>query len=301
MSFRVGYVPEHFSTPIQFAQTHQYFAQQGLTVELVPFPSGSGHLIQCLGEKTIDIAIGLTEAFIAGTAKGNDTYKTVGTYVSSPLCWAISTGAARAELTRALQLQGKKIGVSRIGSGSYVMSFVLALQSQFSTPYYAGFPICHTFKHLRDSVNLVSTEVEHSDAFMWEYFTSKKYYDSGEIKQIGVIYTPWPSWVITARSDVVDTQKEALRGFLKALQQGVTHFQEHQEEAIEYIHQNLDYSEKDARAWIKTVRFSENVGAVDWEAVVTKTAQVLTTAGVLTDSKEVTQERLEAGVLRAGV
>lgn len=47
--------------------------------------------------------------------QGRDSgFQLVGTYVESPLCWAISTGARRT-LDDVKGLEGKRIGVSRIG------------------------------------------------------------------------------------------------------------------------------------------------------------------------------------------
>lgn len=73
-------------------------------------------MITSLQSHDLDIAIGLTEGFV--TALGNQGdgagFKLVGTYVETPLCWAISTGANR-ELRDVKMLEGKKIGVSRIG------------------------------------------------------------------------------------------------------------------------------------------------------------------------------------------
>jgi hypothetical protein len=48
-------------------------------------------------DKSIDVAIGLTEGFVADLGKANIAneqtgYGLVGTYVESPLCWAIVTG-----------------------------------------------------------------------------------------------------------------------------------------------------------------------------------------------------------------
>jgi hypothetical protein len=100
--------PEHFSTPLYFAQ--KYF---DLNAELIPFPSGTGHMIQSLRGSEIDVGIGLTEGWVAGLGKGKG-YKLIGTYVESPLCWAISTGLKN-NLNGVEQLKGKKIGVSRIG------------------------------------------------------------------------------------------------------------------------------------------------------------------------------------------
>ena len=82
---RVGFVPEHFSTPLYFAKLHF-----GLAAELIPFPSGTGHMITSLRLGEIDVGIGLTEGWVAGLGKENvesdGGYTIVGTYVETPLC-----------------------------------------------------------------------------------------------------------------------------------------------------------------------------------------------------------------------
>lgn len=298
-TLRVAYVPEHFSTPLFFAEQEQYYASAGLKIEFTPVIEGTGRLIKLLNENTVDIAIGLTEAFIADVAKGNDVYSVVGSYVKSPLCWAISTGINRTDITLAEDLQGKRIGVSRIGSGSYIMSFVLGLDRKFDAPFFSEHPAVSNFKNLRDSVNL-KEGVDPLDAFMWEHFTSKKYYDNKEIKRVGEIYTPWPSWVITARRELLADHREEISAFLKAVNKGIQHFKENPKKATEYIAANLDYSEADATLWLATVKFNEQLGdaEIDWEKVVENTARVLKTAGVLTDSDAEIRSRLEAGVVR---
>lgn len=85
---RVGYVPEHFSTPIYFAKKHF-----GLDAELIAFPSGTGHMITALRAGEIDVGIGLTEGWVAGLGKeeqGAGGYQLVGTYVETPLCQSSS-------------------------------------------------------------------------------------------------------------------------------------------------------------------------------------------------------------------
>lgn len=85
----------------------------------MPFPSGTGHLIESLKGNEIDIGIGLTEGWVAGLGKAvaagvkDLPYQIVGTYVETPLCWAISTGKNRD--VKVDELAGKNIGVSRIG------------------------------------------------------------------------------------------------------------------------------------------------------------------------------------------
>lgn len=108
---RIGYVPEHFSTPLYYAQKYfgtfsplpnPYLLIQfsiltlllsfptGLEAQLIPFPSGTGHMITSLRSKEIDIGIGLTEGWVAGLGKGDvegdGGYRIVGTYVDTPLC-----------------------------------------------------------------------------------------------------------------------------------------------------------------------------------------------------------------------
>jgi hypothetical protein len=84
---RIGYVPEHFSTPIHFAKKHY-----GLNAELIPFPSGTGHMITAIRGGEIDVGVGLTEGWIAGLGKSQESgdqdggYRLVGTYVETPLC-----------------------------------------------------------------------------------------------------------------------------------------------------------------------------------------------------------------------
>lgn len=81
---------EHFATPLFLAQKHNFYAKASppVEVEFKPYPSGTGHMIQSLKSSEIDVAIGLTEGWIAGI-KGSaqaDWYKVVGKYVETPLC-----------------------------------------------------------------------------------------------------------------------------------------------------------------------------------------------------------------------
>ncbi|CZR38764.1 hypothetical protein FPRO06_06709 [Fusarium proliferatum] len=281
---RIGYVPEHFSTPLYFAQKHF-----GLHAELIPFPSGTGHMVTAIRSGEIDVAVGLTEGWIAGLGKegveGDGGYRLVGTYVETPLCWAISTGAKRPEITSVDSLKGGKIGVSRIGSGSYVMGFVLADQQGWLTPGAAEKPFSDTvvlnnFENLRNAVN--SGE---ADFFMWEHFTSKKFYDSGEIRRVGEIYTPWSSWKIVASTKLTQNGLDAgVKDLFGKLDQGIKHFNDNQEEAVAYISSSLGYTEPDAREWLKTVQFPNKTEGVRAE-VVQNTVSILRKAGVLAEGK----------------
>lgn len=272
-TFLVRYLPsedftddsEHFSTPLYFAQKHH-----GLDASLISFPSGTGHMVQALQAAEIDVGIGLTEGWVAGLGKlrADAAFSLVGTYVESPLCWAVSTGAGRS-LESLQQCHGRKMGVSRVGSGSYVMGYVLADQQKWLGQPFEVVPL-NTFDKLRQAVNQGT-----ADFFLWEYYTSKRYYDNGEIKQIDSIFTPWSSWKIVSRDPAERTGR-----LLDKINKGIEYFHSHPDEAVEYISTELDYSVADAKAWLETVRFARDVRGVD-HTVVDKTISALVKAGVL--------------------
>ena len=203
--------------------------------------------------------------------------------------WAISTGAQRPEVKSVESLQGSKIGVSRIGSGSYVMGFVLADQQGWLSP--GGRPpfsdnvVLHTFAGLRAAVNSGA-----ADFFMWEHFTQKRYFDAGEIRRVGEIYTPWSSWKIVASTDLPEDDAR-VRTLFDKLDQGVAHFNANQEEAVQYICTNLDYTEADAREWLKTVKFPAQTKGVKAETVESCVA-ILQKAGVLVPGKGMRPEAM---------
>jgi hypothetical protein len=167
------------------------------------------------------------------------------------------------------------------------MGFVLAdrhgwlTESPSSTPPYSDTVVLDNFENLRNAVN--SGE---ADFFMWEHFTSKKFYDSGEIRRVGDIYTPWSSWKIVASTELIDTDdgQQRLDGLFEKLDKGVAHFNENQEEAIEYISTSLEYTEADAREWIKTVKFPTSTKGVKPQ-VVDDCVSILRKAGVLVEGK----------------
>lgn len=103
-------------------------------------------------------------------------------------------------------LKGSTFGISRLGSGSQVMASVLSLNqgwSEADQPKFKGalhsltsskrpFEVelraeCAVegqFKPLRESVNSGTTSI-----FLWEWFTTKPYVDSGEVRFIGHVHS----------------------------------------------------------------------------------------------------------------
>lgn len=268
MPLRVGYVREHFSSPLlQYAEV-----DGGKTFTLVECPSGTGQLISRLANDEIDVAIALTDPLISGIAKGSHAYKLVGSYVTTPLNWAVITGT-KSPYNSIDDLMNTTIGISRLGSGSQTMAYVMALQEGWN-PEKLQFKINNDIRGLINSVNDGTTS-----AFMWEWFTTKPFVDAGEARFIGSVPTPWPSWLIAAHP--TRASSDALRTFLQTLSTYVRSFdsQEKRAEAdVQFIKEKFGYPEEDIRAWLKTVGYPQDCTAIPRD-VILETLQVLEQAG----------------------
>ncbi|KAH0833041.1 hypothetical protein J3R83DRAFT_12032 [Lanmaoa asiatica] len=263
---------EHFCSPLlQFAAV-----DQDKTFTLVECPSGTGQLISRLTNDEIDIAIALTDPLIAGIAKGSNAYKLVGSYVTSPLRWYISPGSKDSSYKQISDLQGTTLGISRNGSGSQTMAYVIALQQGWPTED-LRFQINNDIRGLIDSVNDGSTS-----AFMWEWFTTKPFADAGECRFIGEVPTPWPSWLIAAHP--TRTAPFDVREFLDTLSGHVRTFASPEHRAgpsVAFIQQTFGYPEEDVKAWLQAVAYPDDCAEIPAH-VVTDTLAVLQKAGVVT-------------------
>ncbi|KAF7722490.1 hypothetical protein EC973_003110 [Apophysomyces ossiformis] len=273
-TIRIGYVPEHFSTPLYIARDQGMFDQQQVSVELVCCPGGTGEMTQKLKDKSLDLAIALTEGLVAGITKGQDWYKIVGTYVDAPLCWAISTGNA-SKHGSIDTLCKTNCAISRFGSGSHIMAYVLADQQGWLSqgePF--TFTALNNFEAMRNAVN-----DESSAFFMWETFTTKPYHDKGEVRRIGQITPPWPAFLFAGHVDIL--QGEELPRVLQAIQKATDQFmQQRDKESVEHVIRILGYNEQDVRDWFKTVHYASDHTAVSRRALQTAMS-TLVKAGVI--------------------
>ena len=179
-----------------------------------------------------------------------------------------------------------------VPSGSHIMAFVLAerkgwLTSADKTPF--TIVPQGNFASLRAAV-----ADGRADAFMWEWFTSKRYFPDSKpnaadapIRPLGTIPTPWPSWLIACAPQLVGTAREGdgkadrrLEALFAALDKGIEHFGGNPEDSVRHISTELDYSEGDATEWMKTVRFVKKTRGVE-DSVLESVLHLLSKAGVL--------------------
>ncbi|BGO95950.1 hypothetical protein NBRC10512_005466 [Rhodotorula toruloides] len=274
---RIAFVPEHFASPLL------QLAAKDESIELVPCPSGTGQIMAAIKANEVDVAIALTESLIAGIAKKTAEFKLVGTYVTSPLNWAVIVGKD-SKYQSLGYLRGEKIGISRIGSGSQVMASYMALREGWTDKdgnvEPIQFEVLDTFKNLRDGVN-----DGRAAAFMWEHFTTKPYLN--EVRFIGNVPTPWHSWVVVATPSTTSSSsplRSLLESFLSNLTSSIHSFDAADARASsskEFIKGHFGYPDEDVKAWLEQVSYPKGeVREVD-KSMVEKTLRTLEAAGVL--------------------
>ncbi|KAI8921120.1 hypothetical protein DFJ77DRAFT_448669 [Powellomyces hirtus] len=178
-TIRLGCVPEHFCSPVFQAVQKGVFGQYGLKVEVVNCPGGTGEMVNMLNNDQLDVAIALTEGLVASLSNKDGLFRIIGTYVSSPLTWSIATSPS-GRLGQSPReglgpdawepLKNAKIGISRLGSGSHIIPFVLADRMGWLKNGTEPF----TFTPLSNITGLVNgVKTGAVDAFLWERVMTK--------------------------------------------------------------------------------------------------------------------------------
>ncbi len=205
-TIRIGGVPEHFNLPWHLAIEDGMFAQEGIHIEWVEFPEGTGAMNKALRSDEIDLAVILTGGIIKDIANGNPS-KILQVFVSSPLRWGVHVGANSTYKTIE-DLQGTTAAISRYGSGSHVMAYVQAQQLGWDTDA-LKFEEINT---LKGAVEALTNGT--ADYFMWEHFTTKPLVDNGTFRRISDFPTPWSCFVIAGRNNFIEGNESAIQRVL---------------------------------------------------------------------------------------
>ncbi len=200
---KIGGVPEHFNYPWHKAIEEGKFAQHQIDLQWTDYPGGTGALVQDLTDKKLDMAVLLTEGAVAAASNGS-AFKLLHYTVKSPLVWGIHTGA-HSNLRSLADIPGKTFAISRFGSGSHLMAIVQALLNEWPLDHMNWLEV----KNLEGAKKaLVANE---ADVFLWERFMTKPLVDEGSFRLLGLLPTPWSSFVLVVRNDFLETHSETVR------------------------------------------------------------------------------------------
>ncbi|HAA16940.1 MAG TPA: ABC transporter substrate-binding protein [Cytophagales bacterium] len=245
VSLRIGGVPEHFNFPWRLAHSIFGFSPNGVDFTWKDYYGGTGFMREDLHAGNLDLAVMLTEGAIADINK-NPGLKIVGQYVSSPLHWGVHVHAEDGPLDTHT-LINTPFAISRKGSGSHLMAYVYA-QQQGWNPEELRFVEVKNLEGARKSLAEGT-----ATAFLWEKFTTKPVVDSGEWRRIDVVLTPWPSFVVVGREEVVNQQGVAIQKLLEQIKVYLTKTTKPQ--IISLINQDLGLDETDVEIWLAQTRW----------------------------------------------
>jgi ABC-type nitrate/sulfonate/bicarbonate transport system substrate-binding protein len=217
-TFKIIGVPEHFNLPWEMAIESGDFEEQNIDLEWTDVKEGTGRMCEMLRNKEADIAVVLTEGILKDISLGNPS-SVVQLYLETPLLWGIHV-AANSSFQNISELENKKAAISRVGSGSQLMTYVNAKNQNWNVnniPFKIVNSIDGAVKSLTDG---------ESDYFMWEQFMTKPLVDSGIFRKIGICPTPWPCFVIAVRNEVLQNDADSISKILRIINNTTIEFKE---------------------------------------------------------------------------
>ena len=215
-TIKIAGVPEHFNLPWHLSIENGEFQANEIDLQWTDVPEGTGKLCQMLRNSETDIAVILTEGIIKDIIAGNPS-KIVQIYVESPLIWGIHV-AANSKFKTLSDLENTKVAISRLGSGSQLMSYVNANNQGWKSQN-LQFEIINT---IDGAVEPITNGT--ADYFMWERFMTKPLVDKGVFRRIGDCPTPWPCFVIAVRNEILEKYPEIVTEILEIINAKTSNF-----------------------------------------------------------------------------
>ncbi|MBD1261348.1 ABC transporter substrate-binding protein [Maribacter polysiphoniae] len=242
-------VPEHFNMPWHLAIEEGAFEERGIELEWTDIPEGTGKMCQMLENQETDLAIILTEGLIKSITEGNPA-KIVQEYIASPLHWGIHVGA-KSTYNSIDDLMGRKVAISRFGSGSHLMAYVNAQNEGWDTQNLQF----EVINNLDGAVEALTKGT--ADYFMWEHFTTKPLVDQQVFRRLGDCPTPWPCFVIAATDSFIQDNASTLEHILEIINMYTADFKQ-----IPSIDRTLAnrYGQQleDIQEWMSMTRWSQS-------------------------------------------
>jgi ABC-type nitrate/sulfonate/bicarbonate transport system substrate-binding protein len=248
-TIKIAGVPEHFNLPWHLCIENGEFESENIDLQWIDVPEGTGKMCQMLRSGEIDIAIILTEGILKDISAGNES-SIIQVYVESPLVWGIHVDA-KSNFNNLSDLENKKAAISRLGSGSHLMSIVNANNQHWNTEN-LQFEIVNT---IDGAVEALTNQK--ADYFMWERFMTKPLVDQGIFRRIADCPTPWPSFVIAIRNAFLNKNGNEVDKILKIINNTTIEFKE-----IPSIDRTLaskyNLEIDDVHEWLSITEWSQN-------------------------------------------
>lgn len=223
LGLKIGGVPEHFNLPWRLAIEEGRFQEIGLNLHWSDMTGGTGQMVRGLETGSIDVAVLLTEGITKSILQGLDA-KILEVYVVSPLSWGIHV-PAKGAIKKPEDVEEQTFAISRFGSGSHLMAYVMADQYNWKLE---GLK----FNVIGDVYGgLWALEHNEAQAFLWEKYTTSPFVEQGKCDYVGDVVTPWPCFVIAARTEITQKYPEILKKMCTIVNQKASEVKENPKSA----------------------------------------------------------------------
>lgn len=251
IKLNIGSVPEHFNMPWHLAIEENQFRDKNIDLKWSNYPGGTGDMCKALRTGDLDIAILLTEGIVKDIINGNPS-KIVQTYVDSPLLWGIHVGA-KSRFTKIDDLKNTKPAISRFGSGSHLLTRVLAKNEKWSEKDLNFVEV----GNITGGVDALTNNK--ADYFLWEHFTTKPLVDNGTFRRLGNCPSPWPCFVIAIRNKVLENHIESIQTVLEIINNKLQNFVTitQKEQYINQFSSRYQLQKEDIKKWLQITEWNK--------------------------------------------
>jgi ABC-type nitrate/sulfonate/bicarbonate transport system substrate-binding protein len=202
---------------------------------------------EALENEDIHLAIMLTEGSVKQIADGKP-FKILQKYIATPLNWGIYVNPS-SEITEVNELEKSTAAISRYGSGSHLMTYLLAKSQRWEENQLSFVEV----NYLEGGIEAI--QKNEASYFMWEHFTTQPYVENGIFKQIGTFPTPWPCFVIVVKKNIEEQYRDQINELLKIVNQYASQLKN--EKQIEHkIAAQFSLKEEAIKSWLQITDWS---------------------------------------------
>jgi sulfonate transport system substrate-binding protein len=247
IGLKIGGVPEHFNLPWRLAIEEGRFREIGLDLHWSDMSGGTGQMIRGLEAGSIDIAVLLTEGITKSILEGLNA-KIIQLYVLSPLSWGIHV-PFHSDITSVNELENKTFAISREGSGSHLMSYVLANKQGWNAENLQ-------FKIVGDVYGgLWALQNNEAQCFLWEKYTTFPFAEQKKCRYIDAISTPWPCFVIAVRNEVKEKYGSLLSEMCEVVNKKASEVK-NDENSVEIISWRYNLPSEQVANWLQEIEWN---------------------------------------------
>lgn len=274
IQLKIGGVPEHFNLPWRLAIEEGDFRNANIHLHWSDMGGGTGQMLRGLETGSLDVAVLLTEGITRGILQGLNA-KIIQVYVVTPLHWGVHV-PFHSEINQMADLENQTFAISRYGSGSHLMAYVCADQQHWNSDELK-------FNVIGDVYGgLWALENNEAQAFLWDKYTTHPYTEQKKCRFIDEVVTPWPCFVIAARTEIAENHSEMLNEICQIVNRKAKEIKqgENSEEIISWRY-NLNSTQ--VKEWLKETDWNYN--GIQYPLAFEKTVSYLQKLNLITEEE----------------